>query len=134
MIDFEQLLDDVLHARLLMEAEAECATEPGLYGQLEADYDANRELVLATYAAKDQRIAELAAALDDHAFHRHAMEGRSDEAHCGCCRRATERVTELEETARKAWRLLMCMHPRDRGLDATVKAARAVLLAAVESQ
>jgi hypothetical protein len=48
-----------------------------------------------------QRIAELEAALADHANTlKHAMDGRTDEQHCGCCAPLRARVAELEEAAR----------------------------------
>ena len=54
------------------------------------------------YEAQAARITELEAALDDHNNTlKHAMEGRSDEAHCGCCAPLRARVAELEAALRE---------------------------------
>jgi hypothetical protein len=42
------------------------------------------------------------------------------------------RIAELEAACEAAWDLLMCLHPRDAGGDATVKQARARLRAVLE--
>jgi hypothetical protein len=64
MSDFEQLLDDVLTAHRLMEAEAECCTAPGLWEEYVSDYTANRQAVVDHVEAQATRITELEAYAD----------------------------------------------------------------------
>jgi len=63
MSNFEELLDNMIDAHELMQAEAECATVPGLYGELSDGYEATRGAVLEYVLAQSARIAELEAAL-----------------------------------------------------------------------
>jgi hypothetical protein len=64
MSDFEQLLDDVLTAHRLMEAEAECCTAPGLWEEYESDYIANRQAAADHVEAQAARIREFEAYAD----------------------------------------------------------------------
>jgi hypothetical protein len=57
-----------------------------------------RQEIVALYDTQAARIQALEGQLDDHANTlKHALDGRTDEQHCGCCAPLRARVAELEE-------------------------------------
>jgi hypothetical protein len=91
--EFEGVLDGAVWSYAAMQAEAECATEPGLYERLEREYALACKLLVEAFAEQSARTAEL--------------EARTTLAQCDGARRtlatalselteARQRIAELE--------------------------------------